>query len=131
MLRLWALPSFDLEFLWPGFHISCKSKQSNSLTRTTMRILFKSGNRATISAVIMVLVLLIGVVTKSDSAAHLAQIARRGLDEGFPERASRASDRPKGPVRSPFGPSRAEDRSAGSCRRGMSAVAPSTRCLTV
>ena len=40
-----------------------------------MRILFKSENRTTISAVITVLaVLLIGVVTKSDSAAHLAQI---------------------------------------------------------
>ena len=70
MLRLWALPSFDLVFLWPGFHISCKSKQSNSLTRITMRILFKSENRATISA--------------------------GGLDEGFPERASRASAGPGG-----------------------------------
>lgn len=52
-------------------------KQSNSLTRSTMRILFKSENRATISAVITVLaVLLIGVAAKSDSAAHLAEIVR-------------------------------------------------------
>ena len=42
-----------------------------------MRILFKSENRATISAVITVLaVLLIGVAAKSDSAAHLAEIVR-------------------------------------------------------
>jgi hypothetical protein len=39
-----------------------------------MRILFKGEKRATISAVIMVLaVLLVGVVTKSDGAAHLSQ----------------------------------------------------------
>jgi hypothetical protein len=62
--RLSAWHSYD----W-CFTSVCKSKQLNSLARTIMRILFKGEKRATISAVIMVLaVLLVGVVTKSDGA---------------------------------------------------------------
>jgi hypothetical protein len=52
-----------------------------------MRILFKSENRATMSAVITVLaVLLVGVVAKSDGAAHLSDRPLGGARRAFPKR---------------------------------------------
>jgi len=67
--------TFDLEFIWPAFHIITQSNLS-FLPRTNMTTLFKSSEqRSAFSALITVFaVLVIGAIAKSEGAAHVAQM---------------------------------------------------------